>query len=179
VSVTTFCTSCIPTSFHLTPCGNISNGHRGRYYVHFEDGSFYFYGPPPLTRILKKVNRQQRQRKHTHKGGKRSNGSVSVVSVSFGKKLDDLFVVLSNGAWESHGDIPQGLEKLMKDRNDRADLLWAAIGVNGEWCVKSNDGKLWWGNVTNEADEALSEILAQDVMQIDFGTDGSYFLLYK
>ncbi len=146
--------------------------------MHFEDGSFYFYGPPPLTRILKKVNRQQRRQTY-HKKGKRSNGSVSVVSVSFGKNLDDLFVVLSNGAWEAHGDIPQGLEDLMKNRNDRADLLWAAIGVKGEWCVKATNGNVWWGNVTNEADEALSEILAQDMMFIDFGVDGSYFLLYK
>jgi hypothetical protein len=152
---------------------------RGRYYVHFDDDSFYFYGPPPLTRILKKVNRQQRRRNDKYKRGKRSNGAVSVVSVSFGKKLDDIFVVLSNGAWEAHGDIPSGLEELMKNRNDRADLLWASIGVNGEWCVKSNKGNLWWGSVTNEADEALSEVLAQDVMFIDFGMDGSYFLLYK
>lgn len=151
---------------------------RGRYYIHFEDGSYYFFGPPPLTRILKKVNRQHRRRKHRDKG-KRSNGSVSIVSVSFGKKLDDLFVVLSNGSWEAHGDLPPGLEQLMKDRNDRADLLWAAVGVNGEWCVKSNTGSVWWGNVSVEADEALSEVLAQDVMFIDFGMDGCYFLLYK
>lgn len=144
--------------------------------MHFDDGSFYLYGPRALTQILKKVYGHH-QRKQ--KGGKRSNPPVSVVSVSFGKKLDDLFVVLSNGAWEAHGEIPRGLEDLMKDRNDRADLLWASIGVNGEWCVKANNGNIWWGNVTKEADEALTEIPGQDLMFIDFGIDGSYFLLYK
>lgn len=150
--------------------------------MHFDDGSFFFYGPPSLSKILIKGNKKQRRGKDRNRG-KKGEVSVSVVSVAFGKQLDDFFVVMSDGSWEAHGSLPPGLEGLMSDRKSRADLLWVALGINGEWCVKSQNGRVWWGGVSDEVDEALSEILAEDganeLRFIDFGKDETYFLLHK
>lgn len=63
-----------------------THAHRGRYYVHFRDGSFFFYGPPSLSKILIDMGKKQKRRR-----GK--GGIVSISSVAFGKELDDFFVV--------------------------------------------------------------------------------------
>ena len=107
-----------------------------------------------------------------------------MASVAFGKKLDDFFVVKSDGSWRSHGkSLPKGLSELLRDRKGRADLAWVSLGAEGEWCVKSRKGRVWWDGLSGEADEALSEILVEDrdseLRYIDFGTDETYFLLHK
>jgi len=72
----------------------IALGTLGRYYVHFVDGSFFFYGPPSLSKILIKGNKKQTRRGKDRNRGKRGgDDTVSVVSVAFGKHLDDFFVV--------------------------------------------------------------------------------------
>jgi len=49
--------------------------------------------------------------------------------------------------------------------------------------VKSKNGRVWWEGVSDEADEALAEVLAEDgeneLRFVDFGTEGTYFLLHK
>mmetsp|Transcript_18598 Transcript_18598/g.34452 ORF Transcript_18598/g.34452 Transcript_18598/m.34452 type:complete len:899 (+) Transcript_18598:133-2829(+) len=159
----------------------IALGTLGRYYVHFVDGSFFFYGPPAMSKTLIHGNKQKQRRGKDRNRGKR--GEVSVVSVAFGKKLDDFFIVRSDGSWESNGSSPAGLDGLMEDRKGRADLLWVALGANGEWCVRSKHGRVWWEGVSVEADEALADILAEDgeneLKFIDFGKDDTYFLLHK
>jgi hypothetical protein len=168
-------------SFHwfLSKAAKIILFSRGRYYVLFDDGSFFFCGHPSLSKILIKAS--EAQQRILHNKGKKNE--VSIASVAFGKEPDDYFVVRSDGSWESHGDLPWGLEKLMRDRNYRADLLWAALGVSGEWCVKSKKGRLWWGNVSDEADEALADVTAEDsereVRYVDFGTGDTYFILHE
>ncbi len=67
---------------------------------------------------------------------------MSIASVAFGKELDDYFIVRSDGLWESYEVLPLGLEELMHNCNFRADLLWAALGIDGEWCVKSKQGRV-------------------------------------
>ena len=58
----------------------ISLGTLGRYYVHFRDGSFFFYGPPSLSKILIKKNKKRR-------GKNRRRDEVGVKSVAFGKGM--------------------------------------------------------------------------------------------
>lgn len=155
---------------------------RGRYFVHFEDGSYFFYGPGALNKVLAKGSKKLIRRGKDRNRGRRGD-AVGVASVAFGRDLDDFFVVRSNGSWEAHGSLPSGLEDLMNDRKDRADLLWVAMGVNGEWCVKAKNGVVWWGGCSEEADEALAEVLCEDseneLQYIDFGPDDTYFLLHK
>mmetsp|Transcript_3715 Transcript_3715/g.8192 ORF Transcript_3715/g.8192 Transcript_3715/m.8192 type:complete len:863 (-) Transcript_3715:212-2800(-) len=163
----------------------IALGTLGRYYVHFKDGSFFFYGPPELSKILVKNHRKQHRGKHRNRGkrGGDAETTVTVVSVAFGKDLDDFFVVRSDGSWESSGRMPSSLETLLKDRNHRADLFWVSLGVNNEWCVRSKGGRVWWEGLSEEADEALADILSEDsdgqLAFIDFGTDETYFLLHR
>ncbi|KAL3817312.1 hypothetical protein ACHAXA_003053 [Cyclostephanos tholiformis] len=151
----------------------ISLGTLRRYFVLFNDGSFNFCGPPSLSKILIKAGKTKNDGKN----------QVSIASVAFGKELDDYFVVRSDGTWQSHGVMPSGLDKLMRDRRNRADLLWVSLGVCGEWCVKAKNGRVWWGNVSDEADETLADITAEDsereVKYIDFGTSDTYFILYE
>ena len=151
----------------------IELGTLGRYYVQFDDGSYFFCGHPTLSQILIK----KAKKLCNNKGGK---NQVPIVSLAFGKKLDDYFIVRSNGTWECHGQMPPGLERLLSDREDRADLLWVALGVNGEWCVRAKNGTLWWGDVSEEADELLSNIAAgkNEVTYIDFGVGDTYFVLH-
>ena len=99
--------------------------------INFTHGFPYSYGPPSLSKILIKGNKKQQRRGKDRNRGKRDD--ISVTSVAFGKNLDDFFVCRSNGSWEAHGSLPNGLEGLMTDRKDRADLRWVALGVNGEW----------------------------------------------
>jgi len=158
----------------------ISLGSLGRYYVHFRDGSFFFYGPPSLSKILIKGNKRQRRGKDRNRG-KREEACVA--SVAFGNDLDDFFVVRTDGSWEMRGSLPLGLECLMNDRNNRADLRWVQLGSNGEWAVKAKNGRVWWDGVSEEADEGMAEVLAEDgeneLRFIDFGSDNTYFLLHK
>ena len=148
--------------------------------MHFTDGSFYFYGPPSLSQTLIKGNKNQRRGKDRDRG---KRGEVTVVSVAFGKELDDWFVVRSDGSWEANGSLPQGLEDLLKNRKGRGDLLWVALGVSSdEWCLAAMNGRIWWEGVSNEADEALARVLAEDgeneLKYIDFGADDTFFLLH-
>ena len=99
--------------------------------INFTHGFPYSYGPPSLSKILIKGNKKQQRRGKDRNRGKRDD--ISVTSVAFGKNLDDFFVCRSNGSCEAHGSLPNGLEGLMTDRKDRADLRWVALGVNGEW----------------------------------------------
>ena len=89
----------------------------------------------------------------------------------------------TDGSWEMHGLLPTGLECLMNDRNNRADLRWVQLGSNGEWAVKAKNGRVWWDGVSEEADEGMAEVLAEDgeneLRFIDFGSDNTYFLLHK
>lgn len=132
-----------------------------------------------------KGNKKQRRGEDRNRGQRNNKDlDVAVASVAFGKKLDDFFVVYSDGSWQSHGkSIPEGLNDLMKDRKDRADLMWVSLGSKGEWCARARNGRVWWEGVSDETDEALTEILSEEgeneLSYIDFGTDETYFLLHK
>lgn len=90
---------------------------------------------------------------------------------------------MSDGSWESHGNLPLGLESLMNDRQNEADLKWCSIGPNGQWCVKAKNNRVWWDALPKEADDSLTEFMAEDgqveLCFLDFGVDSTYFLLHK
>ena len=71
------------------------------------------------------------------------------------------------------------LDNLMKTRKGRADLVWVGVGVDEEWFVRSKNDRVWWEGVSDEADEALAAILAEDgeneLKFIDFGKVETYF----
>lgn len=165
-------TSDIPKSLHrmlkfrkraLPAPAYVSLGRRGRFYVSFRDGSSDWNGPNELDDCLK--------RHAMHK---------TVASVAFGKKKYTFFVVFTDGSWEYHGDIPEGLEEKLTDRGDMADLICVTLGPSGEWFLKARNGRMWWGDVSEELDELMDELKEEGRVPcyVDFGEYGSYFVAH-
>lgn len=159
----------------------ISLGSNDRYFVKFDDGTYYYYGPDSMAKILEKKmpQRQRGKGKKKRRGGKSNN--LSVASVAFGREIEDFFVVFTDGSWECDGFLHKGLDKLLDDRGNLADLLWVSLGPDNQWCLKARNGRVWWGGVSDEISEALFDITdarETDVKYISFGVDDSYFLLF-
>ena len=159
----------------------ISLGSNDRYFVKFDDGTYYFYGPDSMAKLLEKrmPQRQRGKGKKKRRGGKSNN--LSVASVAFGREIEDFFVVFTDGSWECDGFLHKGLDKLLDDRGNLADLLWVSLGPDNQWCLKARNGRVWWSGVSDEISEALFDITdarETDVKYISFGVDDSYFLLF-
>ena len=150
----------------LAPPKYVALGTRGRYYISFEDGKAEWEGPKSLNECLREA----------------SSSSQKVSSVAFGGKLDTYFIVFEDGSWEYEGsDIPDGLEEILEDREDRDDLVCVTLGPNDEWFLKAKNGKMWWGGVSNELDDVFDEMAEgkKKLNFVDFGEYGSYFMSYE
>ncbi|KAL7483428.1 hypothetical protein ACHAW6_009073 [Cyclotella cf. meneghiniana] len=178
----------------------IALGTRGRYYVRFEDGTFKFVGPSSLKACLIKTrpheSAEAKRGSRFFKNNKNRKDEMdnrqhpfAVASIAFGNKYEDFFLVRNDGSWEYNGDLPRSLEQLLQDRRGRGDLKWVSLGPNQEWCLKANNGRIWWGGVSKEVDEHLTGILIEDeenasacchdLKFIDFGEDDTFFLLHR
>jgi len=156
----------------------ISLGSSDRYFVKFDDETYYFHGPPSLSRTLNK----RMVKKQKVKGKKGAKNSVYIASVAFGREFDDFFVVLTDGSWECDGELHEELDKLLNDRGNRDDLVWVSLGPDDEFCLKAKNGRIWWGGVSDEISELLFDITdgnENEVDYISFGVDGSYFLTHR
>ena len=143
------------------PC-YVSIGGRERYYVSFLDGTSDWRGPKGLGQNLKRSRKQPR-------------------SVAFGSTYDTFFIVYDDGSWEYQGrGIPQELEDKLKDRSDRADLVCVTLGPRGEWFLRAQNGRMWWGGVGQALDELVHNLLESEryLNYLDFGDDGTYFISY-
>mmetsp|Transcript_19199 Transcript_19199/g.27770 ORF Transcript_19199/g.27770 Transcript_19199/m.27770 type:complete len:330 (+) Transcript_19199:3-992(+) len=150
----------------------VSIGTKARFYVEFEDGKAEWYGPEKLSDCLE------------------VNADLDISSVAFGKLWDTFFVVFSDGSWEYHGKgLPRGLVRLVvEDRRRLSDLATVTLGPRGEWFVVAKNGRSWWGGLSDDLDNVISDVLdeADDedgkervVDFIDFGEKDSYFLIYE
>lgn len=140
----------------------VSLGTRDRYFVSFQDGAHVFKGPKGLEKELKKLEKAPR-------------------SVAFGSTWETFFIVLADGSWTFQGrGIPAGLERKLLDREDSPDLSAVTLGPDGEaWFMKAENGRMWWGGVTDELDDNIQELLTHGCLNyLDFGEDDSYFVSY-
>lgn len=138
----------------------VSLGTRDRYFVAFKDDTFDWKGPKALDKVLKGLPQAPR-------------------SVAFGNSYDTFFVVFDDGSWKFHGrSIPPALADKLGERRDKADLVCVNLGPHGEWFVRAENGRMWWGGISEDLDAVTQEILqAGNFLHfIDFGEDGSYFL---
>jgi hypothetical protein len=146
----------------VRPC-YVALGTRDRYFVSFHDGTHAFKGPKGLERELKKIKKPP-------------------LSVAFGSTWDTFFIVLHDGSWKFQGrGIPAGLERKLSEREDRPDLVCVTLGPDGEsWFMKAENGRMWWGGISDELDENIQELLTTGnfLNFLDFGEDGSYFVSY-
>jgi hypothetical protein len=172
------------------PC-YVSLGGRERYFVGFYDGTADWRGPKALDKILK----ERMFGNNTAGGATASSNSSSATSVStlstsksnfpqsvaFGSTYDTFFVVFGDGSWLCEGKgIPDALEDKLADRADRADLVCVTLGPKGEWFLRAENGRMWWGGISSELDQLIQDLLESGnyLSFIDFGDDGSYFVSY-
>lgn len=140
----------------------VTIGTRERYYVSFHNGTFDWKGPKSLGTTLKKVSKPPR-------------------CIAFGPAQDAYFIVYHDGSWEFHGrSIPQELVEKLKERKERPDLVCVTLGPKGEWFLRTENGRLWWGGIGDELDELIQSLLESDrfLNFLDFGDDHSYFVSY-
>jgi hypothetical protein len=140
----------------------VSLGTRDRYFVSFHDATFAFKGPKGLERDLK-------------------NSPKTPRSVAFGSTFDTYFIVFDDGSWKCQGrGLPKELEEKLATRGDRDDLTIVNLGPAGEWFLRANDGKTWWGNVSEELNTAINDLTNEGhyLSFVDFGVDGSYLISY-
>jgi hypothetical protein len=140
----------------------VAIGTRERYYVSFHNGTFDWKGPKSLGNTLKKVSKPPR-------------------CIAFGPAQDAYFVVYHDGSWEYNGrSIPNELIEKLKERKERPDLVCVTLGPKGEWFLRTENGRLWWGGIGDELDELIQSLLESDrfLNFLDFGEDHSYFVSY-
>ncbi|GKY95226.1 hypothetical protein MPSEU_000485600 [Mayamaea pseudoterrestris] len=140
----------------------VALGSRDRFFCAFYDGSFTLKGPKELDKELKQCLKPPR-------------------SVAFANAWDSYFVVLDNGEWKYHGrSIPVGLKEKLHERKGKTDLVCVNLGPSGEWFLKAENGRMWWGGVSKDTDKAIMDLLddGHAIHMLDFGDDGSYFVSY-
>ena len=142
------------------PC-YVSLGTRERYFVAFHDGSFSYKGPKGLDKELRKL-------------------TTPPTTVAFGSSYDTYVIVFADGTHKCGGKhAPSELQEHL--RNNATSWSCVTLGPEGEWFVRSqHDGRVGWGGVSEELDQAIRELLAADhsLNFLDFGENGSYFISY-
>jgi len=135
-------------------------GTRDRFFVSFNNGSFGCKGPKALDKELRKG---------------------APMAVTFGSTYDTFAIVWSDGTYTLQGKgIPKELEAVLEARNHRPVVSMLNLGPSGEWFVRLDNGKMWWGGISKEMRESLKGLVEEGhVMNyLDFGDDGSYFISY-
>jgi len=147
---------------HANRPAYVSLGTRERYFVAFHDGSFSYKGPKGLDRELRKL-------------------STTPSSVAFGSSYDTFWIVYNDGTWKYSGkSVPIGLEEQLAREGTGAKLSCVNLGPEGEWFLRSREGHVAWGGVSDDLDAAIHELLDHDHVLnfLDFGDGGSYFVSY-
>ena len=149
----------LKTNAKATRPAYVAIGTRERFYASFLNNTFEWKGPKSLGSLLKKVREPPR-------------------CVAFGAGFDSYFVVHHDGSWESSSKgMPEGLSDKL---NEIDNLMCVTLGPKGEWFMRTENGRLFWGGIGDELDELIQSLLEQDryLNFLDFGEDGSYFVSY-
>lgn len=162
-------TSTIPTQLDdklngrqrsLSPPEYVAMGSFDRYYVRFKDGSSDWVGCEDMT---KKLN---------------SRSSSSIMSVAFGASWDSFCIVFEDGGFCYQG-LPHELHQLITSRGSKTDLACVSLGPNGEYFIRANDGKGWWGGMSRGNLRDIKRKQGSGVVKfIDFGDCGTYICRY-
>lgn len=150
------------SKLHASRPSYVSLGTKDRYFVAFHDGTFSCKGPKGLDRELKKLTKPP-------------------LSVAFGSSYDAFFIVYYDGSYKYQGrGIPRDLEEKLLARKERPELACVNMGPSGEWFLRSQCGRVGWGGVSEEMDEAIQALLDDGnfLKFLDFGENGSYFVSY-
>ena len=114
-----------------------SLGTEDRYFLAFGSGGRcgVWNGPSGLDEALTSgLRKDAKSRKKNKDRPPEARRHRPVSSVAFGTKMDTWFVVFRDGSWEYRGKgIPEGLEALLLDRREKADLETVTLGPSGEF----------------------------------------------
>jgi hypothetical protein len=151
------------SKLHATRPNYVSLGTKDRYFITFYDGTFnYSKGPKGIDREMKKL-------------------TTPPLSVAFGSSYDAFFIVFHDGSYKYQGrGIPTDLVARLSARQEHALLSVVNLGPSGEWFLRSHDGRVGWGGVSIEMDEAVQDLLddGHSINFLDFGENSSYFVSY-
>ena len=136
----------------------VSIGTKGRYYIKFANGKSEWVGSDAMGETLHAESR-------------------SVQSVAFGSDFESHFIVFSDGWW-SYNNVPLALVAKIGARDRRSDLACVSLGPDGEWYMKANNGKSWWGGVSDRCSNEIKSIKDR-IKFMDFGDDDSYLIRYE
>merc|ERR1712225_149852 len=101
-----------------------------------------------------------------------------VKAVAFGRDFESFFIVFEDGGWQWEGDVPGGLTEKIEARQGKGDLECVSLGPAGEWYLKAQNGRAWWGGMTSDALDYVAEV--KDSLQfLDFGADGCWLCRYS
>jgi hypothetical protein len=143
----------------------VSLATNHRFFVSFVDGECNWFGPKSLDAILKDAN-----------------VSKSVVCLAFGKQNSAYFIVYEDGSWQYGGQgIPSGLIEKLKERQYLQDVSCVSLGPDGEWFLKAKNGRMWWGGVSREMDDAYNVAIKRKrkLKFACFGVDNSYLMTFN
>ena len=146
---------------HPSPKYIAMSADNVRYYIRFANGKSEWVGPDSMTELLQGTSREVR-------------------SVAFGQNYQDYFVVFEDGGWQYSG-VPDGLVSKLNARQKRGDLERVSLGPNGEWFLSAKNGRAWWGNCSDLFYKDVKEVMdeAGDIVDIQFGETGTWFIRYK
>jgi hypothetical protein len=100
-----------------------------------------------------------------------------LATVAFGE--DDVwFLVYKDGWWQNSGSVPEGLTDIINKRGRRADLACVTLGPTGQWFIKANNGKAWWGGISDENEDTIRPYKDR-ITNIIFGDDDNLFVRYE
>lgn len=137
----------------------ISLGHKDRFFIRFNDGTYALKGPKSLEKAIRAQEEPP-------------------ISVAFGSNYDAVACINKDGTFFHSGkQIPKGLLQKVEGRDD---LLSVSLGPAGEWSLRTTSGRIWWGNISDELDEELADLLrdGRSPRFTDFGEGDSFFISY-
>jgi len=144
-----------------SPPTYVALGSQKRYYAEFASGEVEWVGPDNSD--------MDKNLKESRKVGK------SVRTVAFGEDNDTYFIVYEDGSWQSGGNIPTNLDRLLKRREAKNDLCQVSLGPTGEWFLEASNGKAWCGGLPQSFYE-LHAPIKDWITAMYFGDEGTGFV---
>lgn len=142
----------------LPPPTYVAIGSCDRYYVQFADGQSQWVASDWFGDNIKSTD-------------------CSVKTVAFGESYESYFIVYSGGSF-SYNDVPEGLVERMESRGNLCDLEFVSLGPDGEWFVSAQNGRAWWGGLTEDGYELIATVRDR-ITSMVFGEDGNMHVRYE
>ena len=141
-------------------CIYVAMGSNDRWYCKFDDGSHWWGSdvPDDLSDAI-------------------DENSSLVNYMAFGEDYDSYFVMFENREY-TWNNVPSAVDRVLsyKGRN-RSALKFVSLGPNGEYFIRLENGRMWWGGMDDDGMKAIRK-LGNKLKSLYFGDDYSWFARY-